>query len=149
MMLFPRTPFCETFGVFVVLMVSWCRAEAWPVTEGITLHLMKGNSGRAAVLSRMYLCCSSEVDLHVICLACFNQGKLQRHSNHHCQKKKNNEMHKRCIFLVVYCPLCVPLLVETVCEMPKKGLPEQVGKRFLNQAVNVIHPAALSDSPPS
>lgn len=56
-------------------------------------------------------------------------------------------MHKGCIW-VVYCPPCVPLLVEAVWNA-KKGLPDWVGKNTLNQAVNVTHQAALSDSPPS
>lgn len=74
-MLFPRTPSCETCGVFVILMVSRCRAQTWPERKG-SLFTYEGNSGRAL---QQCSCSPSNVlvlwfwgQLYVICLACFN-----------------------------------------------------------------------------
>lgn len=62
-------------GVFVILMVSRCRAQTRPVRKG-SLFTYEGNSGRAL---QQCSCSLSNVlvlwfwgQLYVICLACFN-----------------------------------------------------------------------------
>lgn len=93
----PRTPSWQTFGLFVMMMVSWRQAQMWG-----SLFTYEGNSGRApqwcsSSLSRMYLCCGFWGQLYE---ACFNE---------------ENYRGATIIIVIKKCIKCVFLVLPSLC----------------------------------